>query len=93
MDFFDATCGDCAHFQKPKGEKDMGSCWRHPPAALSIPIPASQAPGAILRADKANPNAIAGFMTLAVRPPVTADTLACGDFELPPESEAPGGPA
>jgi hypothetical protein len=26
-------------------------------------------------------------MTLPVRPPVTADTLACGEYELPPEDD------
>lgn len=88
MDFFDATCGDCAHFNKPKTDRGMGSCWRHPPTAFCIPVPASQASGGILRPDNAAKDALGGIMTLPVRPPVTADTLACGDFELPPEEVA-----
>lgn len=85
MDFFDETCGNCHHFHAGEKETDYGTCWRYPPQAFSIPIPAPS--GAIERPGNDAAARPGGIMTLPIRPPVTADTLACGEMELPAEKE------
>ena len=89
MDFFDETCGQCAHFHAGKTEQEMGTCWRYPPEAFSLPIPAPS--GAIQTPPNDSGTRPGGIMTLPIRPPVAADTLACGEMELPPEKEAEPG--
>ncbi len=82
---FDETCGNCHHFHGPENKGEMGTCWRYPPEPLSIPMPAPS--GAIQAPSNDGIARPGGIMTLAVRPPVTADTLACGEMELPATDE------
>ena len=73
-------CGDCHHFHASPKKGEMGTCWRYPPTALSIPVPAAK--NAI---ETPHAPRTAGIMTMPVRPPVTAETAACGEMELPAE--------
>lgn len=75
----DPTCGDCAFFQEPGNDKAPGACYRHPPTAIGLPI---QVPANAIALPQGAPGAQgAALVTYALRPPVQADTLACGDFE------------
>ena len=92
-DMFDPTCGGCVHFRPPteegiKAGVPMGTCWRYPPTALSIPVD-SRAMSPIAK-PATQPGGITGFATWPVRPPVAADTLACGEFEAPDDDEGIG---
>jgi len=72
------TCGECHHFHASGKVGEMGTCWRYPPTALSIPVPAA---GNAIETPHAPRTA--GIMTMPIRPPVTAETAACGEMELP----------
>lgn len=71
-DFFDLTCGTCIFFRK--GDGDNGACWRNPP----VPLPMiTEAPLAI-QVDQKRPQNV---VVAPIRPPVAADTLACGEHD------------
>ena len=74
------TCGDCESFHEAGEGESWGTCWRFPPTAIAIPVaPPSNAiatPGGGQGATIPG-----GVMTLAVRPPVQPDTLACGEWD------------
>lgn len=78
-DLFDATCGSCESFHGPGKGEASGSCWRYPPTPVSIQVQAP--PGAIQTPPGGEGASTGGLMTLAVRPPVQADTLACGEWD------------
>ena len=81
-DLFDATCGTCESFHGPGKGEASGSCWRYPPTPVSLQVPAP--PGAIATpkgGQGGQGGQVGGLMTLAVRPPVQADTLACGEWD------------
>lgn len=84
-DFFNDTCGTCIWFRKnasdQKGADDGGTCWRYPPVPLSIPVPAQSTIEVPKSRQGAAQAASQGIMTLPVRPPTGADTLACGEWE------------
>jgi len=70
-DFFDLTCGTCIYFRK--GDSG-GACWRNPP----VPLPMlTEAPKAI-QVDGQRPQNV---VVAPIRPPVTDDTLACGEHD------------
>jgi len=75
-------CGGCFHFHDAEGEGKGGTCWRYPPTAVSVPVPPPKPAIATPTDRQGAANAIAGgLMTFPVRPPVTPDTPACGEWE------------
>ena len=85
---FAPTCGGCAHFQLnppavagPIGEPSptTGACWRYPPTAIGLPMPLP--PQSIAMPGAPQGAQGAALVTYALRPPVTVDTPACGEFE------------
>jgi hypothetical protein len=73
----DPTCGECAFFLDA-GPDAPGSCWFNPPTAIGLPVAVPKNPIALPGGPGAQGAALA---TYALRPPVTADTMACGRFE------------
>ena len=78
-DLFDATCGTCESFHGPGQGEAWGTCWRYPPVPVSIPVQTPQ--GSIATPKGGQGAATGGVMTFPVRPPVQADTLACGEWD------------
>lgn len=76
------VCGGCFHFREKSEGATGGTCWRFPPTPVSVQIPAPKPAIATPTDRQGAANAVAGgIMTLPVRPPVTADTPACGEWE------------
>ena len=75
-DLTNDTCGRCDFYGHAEGEKH-GQCWRYPPTAFPV---VTQAPGAIATPGGA-PGAPSGVAVAPIRPPVTEDTPACGEFD------------
>ena len=65
------TCGVCAHFVK--ADDTNGACFRYPPTGYPIPVQQNHV------AVPGQPQA--GISVIAVRAPVAAATLACGEFD------------
>lgn len=88
-DFFDETCGTCVHFHPPAEGAPNGSCWRYPPHPLGVPVQAPEPAVALPKGRHQGAQGAAGMgiMTFPVRPPVTGDTLACGEWEPPDNGE------
>lgn len=83
-DLFNVTCEHCIFFRVTEGQG--GNCWRYPP--MAVPMVAPQ-PGKI----QVDGNAPQGLAIVAIRPPVNADTLACGEYDdgADDDRERPGG--
>lgn len=79
---FDPTCGTCFWFHGPGEEATGGTCWRYPPVPVSIPVPAPK-PALAVPVDRKGGEGAApgGLMTFPVRPPVTENTHACGEWD------------
>ena len=77
MDLANDTCGRCVFFGHPEGSKN-GQCWRYPPT--SFPIMTPPAPGKIATPQGAS-SAPQGVAVAPIRPPVTTETPACGEFD------------
>jgi hypothetical protein len=92
MDLFDDTCGTCVHYlgaQAQKPDVGQGHCMRYPP----IPVPVMQPAPSTVLAPGNHGQPAQGFGVMSVRPPVTADTPACGEHDTPEGAQpAPGGP-
>lgn len=75
-------CGGCFHYHAPDATATGGTCWRYPPTAVAIPVQAPKAAIAV-PTDRQGVQGAGnqGIMTFPVRPPVTADTPACGEWE------------
>ena len=73
------TCGNCMHYREPVPQASAGSCWRNPPIPFSVPVQQPAAAG--LAVPKNAMGQAAGVMTFPTRPPVNADTGACGEWE------------
>jgi len=75
-DLSNATCGVCIFFGHAEGQTE-GQCWRYPPTCFPVMAPA---PGKVLTPGAA-PGAPTGVAVAPIRPPVTAGTPACGEFD------------
>ncbi len=84
---YNLTCASCFHFREPAAGAQTGTCWRYPPIPVAIPVAAGQGTKIALPGGADSP--IAGVMTVPVRPPVSGQTGACGEHELP-EDDEPG---
>lgn len=71
-------CGGCMHFEEPGKEASSGSCWLNPPIPFSVPV---QNPPAGIAVPRNTAGAQTGIVTFPTRPPVTAETRACGQWE------------
>ena len=69
-------CGTCNFFEPNPDNPKAGECYGNPPTAFLVPAAPTVA----------RPNA-QGFGVVAVRPPVTARTLACGHYDDTLEGE------
>lgn len=95
MDLFNPTCGTCFWFHGPGEDATGATCWRYPPTPVSIPVPAPK-PAVAVASDRQGGQGAApgGLMTFPVRPPVTEDTLACGEWDdSRPDDEEDAGTA
>jgi hypothetical protein len=83
-DLYNVTCEHCIFFRLT--EDKSGNCWRNPPTPLPMLAPQ---PGKI----QVDGPPAQGVAILAIRPPVTTDTLACGEYDdgSPELQGGPGG--
>ncbi len=82
---YNLTCASCFHFREPDADASGGTCWRYPPIPVAIPVQGKQGPQIAVPGGAQGP--LTGVMTVAVRPPVTGQTGACGEHELPEDDE------
>lgn len=76
------TCGGCDHFIVPAAGADQGVCYRNPPVPFPVP---TQAPAIAVPGGQTAP----GIAVIQLRPPISPDDIACGEFEPIPEGEPP----
>jgi len=71
------TCGGCIFFSVSLMGSDQGQCWRYPPQCFPVMTPE---PGKVLTPGAAS-GAPTGVAVAPIRPPVTAGTPACGEYD------------